>query len=138
MIFGRRDDFRLAINAAGGAERDAFDAAGAHGFEHVERGGGVLLEILVRMVEAKTDIRIRGQMKNEITPGHRAGQRRQIQAITLNQFAFRIGQRRLKKFPLAGGKIVPADDSFAVGKQPVHEIAADESGRAGHEDCVHL
>ena len=90
------------------------------------------------MVETKTDIGIGGQMKNEIAPGHRAGQRRQIKAIAFNQFEFRIGQRRLEKFLLAGGKIVPADNVFAVGEQPVHEIAADKSGRAGHEDCVHL
>ena len=113
-------------------------AVGAHGFEHVERGDGVLLEILVRMIQAEPDVRIGGQMKNEIASRHRADQGGQIQAIAFDQFEFRIGQRRLEKFLLAGGKIVPADNVFAVGEKPVNQIAADESGRAGHEDCVHL
>ena len=65
-VFWRRNDFRLAINAAGGTEGDALDAVGAHGFEHIESGDGVLLKILARMVEAKANVSVGGQMKNKI------------------------------------------------------------------------
>ena len=83
MIFGRGDDFRLAINLAGGAERDAFDAVGAHGFQHVEGGDGVLLQIFVRMFEAEADIGIGRQMKDEIASGHRAASARANQDCRL-------------------------------------------------------
>ena len=138
MSFRRRDDFRLAINTAGGTERNVFDAVGAHGLQHVERGHGVLLEILVRMLEAKAHIRVGRQMKNEIATGHRTGHCQQFETVAFHEFEPRIGHRCLKKFPLAGGKIVPANNVLAAGEQPVHEVAADESGRAGHEDGVHL
>jgi hypothetical protein len=38
---------------------------------------------------------------------------------------------------MAGGKVVPTDDGFAVSKQAINEIAADESGSAGDEDFFH-
>ena len=86
------------------------------------------------MIKAEAHIGVGRQVKNKIASGHRANQRRQVQAVTLQKPEFRIGQRRLQEFPLASGKIVPADNPFAVGKQPVHEIAADEAGRAGHNE----
>ena len=50
---------------------------------------------------------------------------------------FGIVPRRRKKFLLAGGKIVPADDVFAAGKQAVNEIAADKTGGAGDKNFFH-
>jgi len=57
-------------------------------------------------------------------PCHRAGERGQVEVIAFDKLELRMGQRRLDKFPLAGGKIVPADDVFAAGKQAVNKIAA--------------
>ena len=62
---------------------------------------------------------------------------RQIETIAFNQFEPRIDCRGLKEFALAGGKIVPADDGFAVGKQAVNEVAAYETHYAGGENFLH-
>ena len=48
-----------------------------------------------------------------------------------------VRPRRLKKFALAGGKIVPADNRSAAGQQAVNEIAADKTGGAGDENFFH-
>src|SRR5271154_4927687 len=73
-IFRRRDDFCLAINAAGRGKRNSLHAADAHGFEDVEAGLRVLLKILARMVETETHVSIRGKVKNKIATGHRLGE----------------------------------------------------------------
>jgi hypothetical protein len=38
---------------------------------------------------------------------------------------------------LAGGKIIPAGDSFSVGEQSVNQIAADKTCRAGDKNFFH-
>jgi len=126
MIFRRRDDFRLAINRAGGTEGDAFDAVGAHGFQHVEGGDGVLLEILVRMFESEPHVGIGGEVKDKIAPGHRLLQRREVKVVAMNEFEIRMAPRGRQKFILARGKIVPADNRFTAGQQAVNKIAANE------------
>src|SRR5882724_2829602 len=136
-IFRRGDDFRLAINAAGGAERDAPDAAHAHGFEDVEAGLRVLLKILARMVEAEAHVGIGGEVKNKIAAGHRLRERGQVETIAMDQLELRIFERAFKKFILPRGKIIVADDRFAVGKKPVNEVAADKTRRAGDENFFH-
>ena len=90
------------------------------------------------MFEAEPDVGIGGEVKNKIAPGHRRGQRGQIEAIAFES-SLNSGwlRRRLQKFMLAGGKIVPADDVFAAGKQAVNEIAADETGGAGDKNFFH-
>ena len=57
----------------------------------MEFSNGVLLQILVRVVEAETDVCIRRQMKNKIASRHRADQRGQIQTIAFDEFEFGIG-----------------------------------------------
>src|ERR1035437_2870424 len=109
-VLRRGNFFRLAINAAGGAEGDALDAIGAHGFEYVEGGHGVLLQILGRMFEAEADIGVRGEMKNRVATGHRLGERGQIKIVAFDKFETGFFQRAFQKFFLAGGKIVPADN----------------------------
>jgi len=39
---------------------------------------------------------------------------------------------------LAGRKIVPADNGVAVGEQAIHQVAADETRRAGDETISHV
>ena len=92
------------------------DAIGAHGFEHIERGHGILLKILVRMVEAKADVGIRGQMENKIATGHRFFQSRRIEVVSFDEFETRILERTGEKFILAGGEIVPTDTVLPSAK----------------------
>ena len=96
-VFRRGNYFRLAINAAGGTERDAPDAVGAHGFEDVVSGDGVLLKILAGMVEAEADVGIGGEMEHGVTAGHRPGQRGQIQVVALDEFEVRAASARLRE-----------------------------------------
>ena len=105
-VLRRGDFFRLAINAAGGAERDALDAVGAHRLQHVESGDGILLKILARMLQAEPHVGVGGEVKNKIAPGHRLGERGQIQAIASDQLELGIFERAFEKFILAGGKII--------------------------------
>src|ERR1035437_4976879 len=136
-VFGRGNFFRLAINAAGGTESNALDAIGAHGFEDIESGDGILLQILRRMFEAKAGVGIRGEMKNGVATGHRLGERRQIEVVAFDELEVGIFQRAFQKFFLAGGKIIPADNLPAVGEQTVNEVAADEPRRARDKNLVH-
>src|SRR5882724_6592198 len=136
-IFRRGDDFRLAINAAGGAESDSPDAADAHGFEDVEAGLRVLLKILARMVEAEAHVGVGGEMKNKIAAGHRLRERGQIETIAFDQFELWIFPSTFKKFILTRGKIIVADDRIAVAQQAVNEVAADEARRAGDKNFFH-
>jgi hypothetical protein len=105
----------------------------------VDVATGVLLQILGRMFvfEAEADVGIRGEMKNGVTASHRLGERGQIQIVAFDQFEFWIFERVVQKFFLVGGKIVPADDSFLVGKQTVNEVAADKTRCAGDENFLH-
>ena len=96
-----------------------------------------MLQILARMFEAKTHIGVGGEVKNKTASRHRACQGGQIETIAFNQFEPRIDCRRLKEFALAGGKIIPTDDAFAIGEKPVNEIAADKSSRTGDKNLFH-
>ena len=89
------------------------------------------------MFQAETHIGIGGEMKNGVATGHRFGQRGQIQIVAFDEFEIFIFQRAIEKFSLAGRKIIPADDGFAVGEQAVNEVAANETGRAGDENLLH-
>ena len=89
------------------------------------------------MLEAEADVGIGGQMKDKIASRHRADQRGQIQAIAFDQFELGICQRRLEKFALAGGKIVPADHLPAAGQQTVNQVTANKTGGAGDKDFLH-
>jgi hypothetical protein len=88
------------------------------------------------MLETEAHVGIRGEVEDKIATGHRFGERGQIQVVTLDEFEIFIFQRGVQKFPLAGGKIIPADHGFAVGEQAVNEIAADETRRAGDENLL--
>ena len=69
------------------------------------------------MFEAEADVGIGGEVENEIAPGHRLRQRREVKVIAANEFEIRMIPRGRQKFILAGGKIVPADDAFAAGSR---------------------
>ena len=73
------------------------------------------------MFESETHVGIRCEVKNCVASGHRAGERGQIEIIALDEFEVFIFQRAVQKFPLAGGKIIPAGDGFSLGEQPVNE-----------------
>lgn len=75
-VLRRGNNFRLAIHRAGRGKRDALDAIGAHRFEDVEGGDGVLLQIFSGMIEAETHVGVGGEMKDGVAAGHRFRERR--------------------------------------------------------------
>ena len=135
--FGRGDDFGLAVNGAGGAEGDALDVVGAHGFEDIEGGDGVLLEIFAGMFEAEPDVGIGAEVEHGVGAGHGAGEGGEIQIIALDEFEVGVLQCAVQKTYLAGRKVIPADDGFAVGEQTVDKAAADEAGGTGNKNLFH-
>ena len=100
--FGRGDDFGLAVNGAGGTEGDALDVVGTHGFEDIEGGDGVLLEILAGMFEAEPDIGIGAEVEHGVGAGHGAGEGGEIQVVALNELEVGALQRAVQKAYLAG------------------------------------
>ena len=89
------------------------------------------------MLQPESHVRVGGEVKNKIAPGHRRGERGQIEAIAPDQFEPGLLPRVLQEFILAGGKIVVAGNRFAVPQQPVNEIAPDETRSARDKDFIH-
>lgn len=90
------------------------------------------------MFEAEAHIGVGGEMENSVTARHCLRERGQVEIVTLNQFEVRILQRAVKEAALAGGKVIPAHDGFAVFEEPVCQGAADETGGAGDENALHF
>jgi hypothetical protein len=90
------------------------------------------------MFEAKADVGVGGEVKNEIGPGHRLHQRREVKVVAAHEFEIRMAPRGRQKFILAGGKIIPADDVFAASQQAVNEIAANKTGGTGDKNLFHV
>ena len=132
-ILGRGENGRLAIDRAGGRERDAPHAARAHGFQYVGGTDGVLLQILARMRGAEANVRIGGHMKHKPGVLHGAIERSGIEQIAVLQAESRRAQGRFEELDLSGGEIIEAGDLMPVGEQTVHEVTADESRRAGDQ-----
>jgi hypothetical protein len=76
-------------------------------------------------------------MKNSVATRQRFCERGQIQIVAFNELEIFMRERAFQKFPLAGGKIIPADDGFTIGEQPVGERAADETGDPSDENLLH-
>ncbi len=96
-----------------------------------------MLQILAGMLEAEAHVGVGGEMKNGVATGHRLRQCGQIQIVAFDELEVGIFQRAFQKSSLASRKIIPADDGFAVGQEPVNKVAADEARRAGHENFFH-
>ncbi len=43
-------------------------------------------------------------------------------------------KRSVQKFDLAGGEIIEPCDLMPIGEQTVHQVTADEAGRAGYQE----
>src|SRR3989344_1672793 len=71
-IFRGWNHRRFAIHRTGRRKCDALDVIRAHGLQHVISGDGVLIEILARMLRAKTHIGVGGKMENEVGTLHGA------------------------------------------------------------------
>ncbi len=90
------------------------------------------------MLQAEAHVGIGGEMKNRVAPGHCRSQRGQVEIVAFDELEIFVLKRAVEKFSLAGGKIVPADDGFALRQQAVHEVAADKSSGAGDKNDVHV
>ena len=102
----------------------------ALGFKNIECRGGVLFEVLARMIETESDIRIRGEMKYRIATRHASREGRQVEIIATNHFKARVRSGVFQELLLASGKVVPANHFRSRCQQLIHQTAADESGCA--------
>src|SRR6476469_8887877 len=73
-------------------------------------------------------------MDHEIRAPHGSLERRQVEDIP--PMELEAGRRRglLQEMLPPGRKVVVAYDIVALGEQPVHQVAGNESGRAGDKD----
>jgi len=138
VIFRRGNNLGLAINAARGRERNDLGAIGAHRFEHVERGDGVLIQVLARMLQAEADVGIRGEMKNGCRNLSSRRSARQGRGCAANQFEIRFFSAASTNRSWPVEKIVPAHDLLALPEQIVRERAANKTGGAGHKNSFQM
>ena len=99
----------------------------------MERRHRVLLQILAGVLQAEAHVGVCGEVKYELAPRHRGGQRGQVEIIPAHEPETGSRVRAVEKRELARGKIIPADDLVAFTQKPVRQTAADKPGRAGNE-----
>src|SRR5262249_32750412 len=106
-------------------------------FQHIRRGDGVLLQVLARVLGAKTDVGVGGEVEDEVAAHHGLRQSRPVEVIAHEEAEVRVAQGVGQEGALAGREVVPADDRSPVAQQPIAQGAADEPCRPGHEDALH-
>jgi hypothetical protein len=83
---------------------------------------------------AEAHVGIGGHMKYELGVMHGAVERIGIQQVAMFEAEVRRAQRGLQKLNLPRGEIVETCDRMFIGEQTVHQVTADEAGRAGYQD----
>jgi len=86
------------------------------------------------MFKPETHVRIRSEVKYQLTPGHSGRDNWEIEQVTLDEAETREPQSALEEAALTSRKIVDADDLMAVSQQAINKIASDKSGGTGHEN----
>src|SRR3990167_9387114 len=104
-----------------------------HCLKHVERHDGILLQIFMWMLSAKTNISIGSHVVDKIATGHRLGQ-----LIFIDQVAFNEGETILLKSAInkpqeTCGKIVIRNNVMTLGKKTINKVTADKSGSSSNE-----
>ena len=112
------------------------DAVGAHGLEHIEGRDRVLLQILARVFEPEADVGIGGEMKDHVAARHSCPQFLEVQHVAFDQRERGVVLCAGKELHHTGREIVVADNPISGGQQPINQMAADKSGRAGDESCL--
>ena len=111
-------------------------AIGTHGLEHIEGRNRVLLEVLLRMLRAESDVGIGRKVKHDITVSHGTRERSRVERVALDEREAGIRNGAGEKPMEAGRKVVESRDVVPVREEPIHEGAADEPGTPG-DKCVH-
>jgi hypothetical protein len=118
---------RLAVDRARRGEPDPGHAGRPHGFEHVERGDSVLLEIPARVFKAEAHVRVRSQVHHDVVTAHRVRETVAIrQQIAFDERERPMGLGLFEKSSAAGAEVVEHRNRVLVPEQTIGQVAPDE------------
>ena len=121
-----------------GAGRQAAPV-GPDRLQQVEGSHDVGLDEFARSMDGAVDMRFGRKIDDGtgLVLRQQAVDQRRVAEISVDKHMPRIAIQRGEVLPVAGiGELVQVDDRLAGAGQPVqHEVAADEAGTAGNEDC---
>ena len=129
----------LAVDSTGRREDDRLDARLPHCLENVEGPHHTVAKIAARMFHAADDVRICGQVPDQVMSFDLGNEPVRVENICFHEFESRLAEVVLNELAAAVREIVVDGNPIPLAaRRVIRNVAADEPGTAGNEDFLQI